>query len=154
KPFKEFPPSFSDSDQQRLTAAAKEKITSDVLPAFHRFRDFVEKEYIPASFEQVGAWQVPNGDPTYAYLARSMTTTSLTPEKIHEIGLSEVKRIRAEMEKVKDQTGFKGTFAEYLQYLRTDSKFFFKNGDELLQYSRARAKQIDPLLVKLFRTFP
>jgi uncharacterized protein (DUF885 family) len=154
KPFKQFPASFSDADKQRLTAAAKERISSDVLPAFHRFRDFMEQEYIPASFEPVGAWQVPNGDPTYTYLARSMTTTSLTPEQIHNLGLSEVKRIRAEMEKVKDQTEFKGTFADFLKYLRTDSKFYFKDGDELLQYSRARAKQVDPLLVKLFRTFP
>ena len=73
---------------------------------------------------------------------------------MHELGLSEVKRIRAEMEKIKDQTGFKGTLAEFLNYLRTDPKFHFKDGDELLRYSRARAKQIDPLLVKLFRTFP
>ena len=154
KPCKEFPPSFSEADRQRLTAAAKERITADVLPAFQRFRDFMEKEYIPASFEQVGAWQVPDGDPTYAYLARSMTTTSLTPEQIHDLGLSEVKRIRGEMEKVKDQTGFKGSLPEFLNYLRTDPKFYFKNGDELLEYARARAKQIDPLLVKLFRTFP
>jgi uncharacterized protein (DUF885 family) len=83
-----------------------------------------------------------------------MTTSSLTPEQVHELGLSEVKRIRGEMEKIKDQTGFKGTFAEFLNYLRTDPKFYFKDGDELLRYSRARAKQIDPLLVKLFRTFP
>ena len=154
KPFKEFPPSFSEADKQRLTAAAKQRIAADVLPAFHRFRDFMEKEYIPASLDQAGIWQVPNSGPTYAYLARSMTTTGLTPEQVHELGLSEVKRIRAEMEKIKDQTGFKGTFAEFLNYLRTDPKFYFKDGDELLRYSRARAKQIDPLLVKLFRTFP
>ena len=96
----------------------------------------------------------PNSGPTYAYLARSMTTTNFTPEQVHELGLSEVKRIRAEMEKVKDQTGFKGTFAEFLNYLRTDPKFYFKDGDDLLRYARARAKQIDPLLIKLFRTFP
>jgi uncharacterized protein (DUF885 family) len=154
KPFKQFPPSFSDGDKQRLISAAKERITTDVLPAFHHFRDFMEKEYVPASYEPVGAWQVSNGDPTYAYLGRSMTTTSLTPQQIYDLGLSEVKRIRAEMEKIKDETGFKGTFAEFLHYLRTDSKFYFKDGDELLQYSRARAKQIDPLLIKLFRTFP
>lgn len=154
KPFKEFPPSFSGADKQRLTAAAKERISADVLPAFRRFHDFMEKEYIPASLVEAGIWQVPNSGPTYAYLARSMTTTSLTPEQVHELGLSEVKRIRGEMEKIKDQTGFKGTFAEFLNYLRTDPKFYFKDGDELLRYSRARAKQIDPLLVKLFRTFP
>ena len=154
KPFKEFPPSFSEADKQRLTAAARERIIADVLPAFHRFRDFMEKEYVPASLEQAGIWQVPNSGPTYAYLARSMTTTNLTPEQVHELGLSEVKRIRAEMEKVKDQAGFKGTLPEFLNYLRTDPKFYFKDSDELLRYARARAKQIDPLLVKLFRTFP
>ena len=154
KPFKQFPPSFSEADKQRLSEEAKKQILADVLPAFRRFRDFMEKEYIPASFDQVGAWQVPNGGPTYAYLARSMTTTTLTPEQIHEIGLSEVKRIRTEMEKVKDQTGFKGTLPEFFQYLRNDPKSYFKDGDELLEYTRARAKQIDPLLVKLFRTFP
>ncbi len=108
------------------------------------------RKTIPASFEQAGAWQVPNGDPTYAYFARSMTTTSLTPEQIHNLGLSEVKRIRAEMEKVKDQTGFKGTFAEFLNYLRTDPKFYFKDGDQLLQYARASGEAIDPLLVNYF----
>jgi uncharacterized protein (DUF885 family) len=154
KPFKQFPSSFSEADKQRLTAAAKEQIRTDVLPAFRRFRDFMEKEYIPASLEQAGVWQVPNSSPTYAYLARSMTTTNFTPEQVHELGLSEVKRIRGEMEKVKDQTGFKGTFAEFLNYLRTDPKFYFKDGDDLLRYARARAKQIDPLLIKLFRTFP
>jgi uncharacterized protein (DUF885 family) len=154
KPFKQFPPSFSDADKRRLTEMAKKQILADVLPAFQRFRDFMKNEYVPASFEQVGAWQVPNGGPTYAYLARSMTTTTLTPEQIHEIGLSEVKRIRTEMEKVKDQTGFKGTLPEFFKYLRTDPKFYFQNADDLLEYARARAKQIDPLLVKLFRTFP
>jgi uncharacterized protein (DUF885 family) len=154
KPFKSYPPSFSEADKRRLTFAARERITADVLPAFKRFRDFMEKEYVPASLEEAGIWQVPNSGPTYSYLARSMTTSDLTPEQVHEVGLSEVKRIRAEMEKVKDQTGFKGTFPEFLTYLRTDPKFYFKDSDELLRYTRARAKQIDPLLVKLFRTFP
>ena len=135
KPFKEFPSSFSDIDKQRLTIAAKDRIAADVLPAFHRFLDFMEKEYIPASLEQAGIWQVPNSASTYAYLARSMTTTTLTPEQVHEIGLNEVKRIRAEMEKVKDQAGFKGTLAEFLNYLRTDPKFYFKDSDELLRHA-------------------
>jgi uncharacterized protein (DUF885 family) len=154
KPFKEFPASFSATDKERLNAAARQTITTNVLPAFHRFRDFMEKEYVPASFEQVGAWQVPNGDVTYSYLAGSMTTTKLTPSQIHEIGLHEVKRIRAEMEKIKSQTGFTGSMQDFFHFLRTDPKFYSKSEDELLQYTRARAKTIDPLLIKLFRTFP
>ena len=154
KPFKKVPAAIAQNDQQRLRAAAQQTIKTDVLPAFQRLRDFMQKEYVPASFPQVGAWQVPDGNEIYSYLARSMTTTNFTPEQIHQIGLQEVKRIGAEMEKVKEQTGFKGTMPEFFQYLRTDPKFYAKNEDELLEYTRARAKEIDPLLVKLFRTFP
>ncbi len=109
---------------------------------------------MPASFEQVGAWQVPNGDATYAYLARSRTTTNLTPEQIHQIGLQEVKRIGLEMDKAREQSGFHGTAEEFFHFLRTDPRFYAKNADDLLEYTQARAKQVDPLLVKLFRTFP
>ena len=154
KPFAKMPAGFSDENKNRLKNAGQKTIRTDVLPAFQRLRDFVKNEYVPASFESVGAWQVPNGDATYAYLAHSMTTTKATPEQIHETGLSEVKRIRAEMEKTKEQAGFKGTLAEFFQYLRTDPKFYAKSEDELLEYTRAEAKKIDPLLVKLFRTFP
>jgi uncharacterized protein (DUF885 family) len=154
KPFNNMPYSFSGADKQRLTAAAQQTIKRDVLPAFQRFHDFMQKDYVPASFEQVGAWQVPNGDATYAYLARSRTTTDLTPEQILQIGLSEVNRIGAEMDQAREQSGFKGTTEEFFHFLRTDPRFYAKSADELLQYTRARAKEIDPLLVKLFRTFP
>lgn len=154
KPFKKMPPRFSDADKKRLDAEARQAIKADVLPAFQRLQDFLAKEYVPASFEQVGAWQVPNGEQTYRYLARSMTTTSLTPGQIHETGLQEVKRIRTEMETAKEQAGFKGTMSEFFQFLRTDHRFYFGTAEELLEYTRAQAKAIDPLLIKLFRTFP
>jgi uncharacterized protein (DUF885 family) len=154
KPFKQMPASFSDADKQRLDKEGRDAIQSAALPAFLRFRDFMKNEYIPASFAEVGAWQVPNGQATYAYLARSMTTTNLTPEQIHEIGLHEVERIQGQMEKVMRQAGFKGTMQEFLQSLRTDPKYFFQNANDLLEYCRARAKEIDPKLVKLFRSFP
>lgn len=154
KPFLKMPPAFSESDKQRLTAAARQAIKTDVLPAFQRFRDFMQNEYLPASFERAGAWQVPNGDATYAYLARSRTTTNFTPQQIHEIGLQEVKRIGAEMDRVREQSGFKGTNQEFFHFLRSDPRFYAKTSAVLLEYTRARAKEIDPLLVKLFRTFP
>jgi len=154
KPFKKMPASFSAEDKQRLDAAAKSAIQTDVLPAFQKFRDFIQKQYLPASFEQVGAWQVPNGGPTYGYLARSMTTTSATPEQIHEIGLAEVTRIGAEMEQVKAQAGFKGSMPEFFKFLRSDPKFYTNSEDDLLEYTRALAKTIDPTLIKLFQTFP
>ncbi len=153
-PFTKMPASFSEADKARLISQAQQTIKADVLPAFARLQDFMAQEYVPASFEQVGAWQVPNGDATYAYLARSETTTSFVPEQIHEIGLKEVERMRAEMEKIKDKAGFKGSIKEFFAYLRADPKFYVKTDTELLQYSRARAKVVDPLLIKLFRTFP
>jgi len=97
---------------------------------------------------------VPNGEKTYTYLARSMTTSSLTPEQIHETGLQEVKRIQREMEKAKEQAGFKGSMPEFFQFLRTDGRFYTRSAEELLEYTRAQAKAVDPLLIKLFRTFP
>jgi len=154
KPFKQMPRSFSDADRQRLIAAAQQAIKGAVLPAFQRFRDFVQRDYVPASFAPVGAWQVPNGDAAYAYLARSRTTTNLTPEQIHDIGLKEVQRIGTEMDKAREQSGFKGSPEAFFHFLRTDPSFYAKSAEELLQYTRARAKEIDPLLVKLFRTFP
>ncbi|HEX3321370.1 MAG TPA: DUF885 domain-containing protein [Terriglobales bacterium] len=154
KPFSKMPNGFSENDKKRLTEAGQAAIRADVLPAFKRFREFLKTDYVPASFEQVGAWQVPNGDTTYAYLARSMTTTTFTPEQIHQTGLVEVKRIRGEMEKTKEQAGFKGGMPEFFQFLRNDPKFYAKNENELLEYTRAEAKKIDPLLVKLFQTFP
>jgi uncharacterized protein (DUF885 family) len=111
-------------------------------------------EYLPASFDQVGIWQVPNGGKLYEFEARKFTTTGMTPQQIHEVGLSEVKRIREQMEAVKTKAGFNGSLKEFFVYLRTDPKFYYKTPEELLNGYRALAKQIDPLLVKLFKTLP
>jgi uncharacterized protein (DUF885 family) len=102
----------------------------------------------------VGIWQLPNGAAMYAYAAHDSTTTSLTPQEIHEIGLKEVKRIRAEMQSIIDKLGFQGSFADFARFLRTDSRFYFKSEEELLEAYRALSRRIDPLLVKVFRTLP
>ena len=154
KPFRNFPKDFSEADKQRLSAAAEQAISSNVVPSFRKLKQFFEQEYLPASFDQVGVWQQPNGDKAYAYYARVFTTTKYTPEQIHEIGLKEVERIRGEMQKVIQEVGFKGTREEFFTYLRTDPKFFYKTGDEILQGTRAMAKRIDPNLLKVFRTLP
>jgi uncharacterized protein (DUF885 family) len=154
KPFTKFPKDFSQADKQRLAAAGEQAISTGVVPAFRKLKQVFEAEYLPASFDQVGVWQQPNGDKAYAYYARQFTTTDLTPEQIHAIGLKEVARINAEMEKVMEETGFKGTREEFFNYLRTDPKFFYQTGDEILQGTRAMAKRIDPNLLKVFRTLP
>ena len=153
-PFKKFPTDISEADQTRLKSAAKEAINSRVIPSYSKLKDYFEKEYLPASYENVGVWQRTNGDKLYEFLARSYTTTNLTPKEIHEKGLAEVKRIRAEMEKIKTSVGFKGTLPEFFTFLRTDPKFFYKTPDELLNAYRAISKKIDPELVKIFRTLP
>jgi uncharacterized protein (DUF885 family) len=153
-PFKTFPKDIPETEQTRLKNAAKDAINNKIIPAFKSLKNYFEKEYLPASYPDVGIWQRPDGAEYYAFLARSYTTTNMTPQQIHERGLSEVARIRAEMEKVKTQVGFKGTLQEFFAYLRSDEKFFYKTGDELLNAYRALAKRIDPNLTKVFRTMP
>ena len=154
KPFLKLPPSIPKADQDRLREQAGAAITNAVVPSYQKLQAFFTSEYLPASFDQVGIWQTPNGAALYEFEARKFTTTGMTPRQIHELGLSEVKRIHAQMEAVKAKTGFTGSLKEFFDYLRTDPKFYYKNPDDLMQAYRALAKQIDPLLVKLFKTLP
>jgi len=154
KPFLTFPPSISSADRDRLTAAAREAVKSQIVPSFRKFHDFWVKEYLPACPDEIGIWKLAHGDEMYAYFVREYTTTNMTPQQVHEAGLAEVKRIRAEMETIKQQTGFQGTMPEFFNYLRTDPKFFYKTPDELFEAYKAMAKTIDPNLVKVFRVLP
>lgn len=154
KPFKRFPESIPKPDQDRLAAAGRHAIDSGLVDSFSKFKRFFTEEYLPACFDQVGIWQVPNGPALYAFDVRKFTTTNLTPDQVHKIGLDEVARIEAEMEKVRASTDFKGSRDEFFHYLRTDPRFFEKTPDDLLEAYRALAKRVDPELVKLFRTLP
>jgi len=154
KPFRHLPRSISAGDRQRLTTAAKQAIEQEVVPAYKKFKEFFVSQYLPACFDKVGVWQVPQGDELYAYEVRRYTTTNLTPEQVHEIGLKEVARIRAEMEKVMQEANFKGSRDDFFKFLRTDPQFFYKTPEELFQAYEAMAKSVDPNLVKVFRTLP
>jgi uncharacterized protein (DUF885 family) len=154
KPFKQFPADIPADDRARLSQAAREAVAQNVVPAYRRLKEYFVKEYLPASFGQVGVWQWPDGPQVYAFLARRYTTTDMTPEQIHEKGLSEVARIRAEMQKVLEQVGFKGSLKEFFKKLRTDEQFYYKTPEDLLEAYRATAKRIDPNLVKVFKTLP
>ncbi|MEO6333428.1 MAG: DUF885 domain-containing protein, partial [Pyrinomonadaceae bacterium] len=153
-PFRKLAAEISDAEAARLRGAAKTAIRNNVVPSFRKLKLYFESEYLPATYPQAGIWQMKGGDKIYEFLARYHTTTNLTPQQIHEKGLSEVARIRAEMEKVKTQAGFSGTLHEFFTYLRSDPKFFYKTPDELLNAYRAIAKRIDPETTKVFRTFP
>jgi uncharacterized protein (DUF885 family) len=154
KPFTRFPQSIGQADRDRLSAAAREAIKSQIVPSFRKFDEFFVKDYLPACPEEVGIWKLPRGDEMYAYFVREYTTTSMTPQQVHEAGLAEVKRIRAEMDTVKQQTGFTGSMPEFFNYLRTDPKFFYKTPEELFDAYKVVAKTIDPNLVKVFRVLP
>jgi uncharacterized protein (DUF885 family) len=154
KPFTRFPSSITEADQARIVKVAQETIAGAIVPAYRKLKDFMMSDYLPAAWEQVGIWQLPNGAAMYAYATRHSTSTDLTPAEIHEIGLKEVKRIRAEMQSIIDKLGFRGSFADFAKFLRSDPKFYFRSEDELLEAYRALSRRIDPLLVKVFRTLP
>jgi uncharacterized protein (DUF885 family) len=153
-PLKTLPAGMSTADGDRVRAQAQAAIRDVVTPAWRRFNEFYEKEYLPACRASIAAEDFPDGVAFYALRVRDMTTTDLTPDQIHEIGLSEVARIRGEMEKVREQVKFKGDLPAFFKFLRSDKQFYFKTGDELLAAYRVLAKTIDPQLVKLFGKIP
>ncbi len=154
KPFKRFPASIPVADQERLMKDALAAIGANIIPSYKRFKKFFVEEYLPASFKEVGAWQMPEGDAMYAFLVRRYTTTNTTPQEVHAQGLSEVKRIRAAMQEIMDQVGFKGTIQEFFTFLRTDKRFYYNTPEELFAAYQAISKRIDPNLVKVFKTLP
>jgi uncharacterized protein (DUF885 family) len=153
-PFASFPVSVPTSEQQRLREEGTKAITESVIPGYRTFLEFMQKEYLPNTRRTLGASQLPNGEKYYAYLVRHYTTLPLTPEEVHEIGLREVARIRKEMEDVIRSVNFQGDFAAFLQFLRTDKRFYAKTPEELLKDACYIAKQMDGKLPSLFKTLP
>ena len=154
KPFETMPDDMPAAEQERLRAAGRKAITGTVVPAYQRLQAFFNDTYLPATQANVGIWALPDGDPWYQKRIAWFTTTNLTADQIHEIGLKEVARIRGEMQKVIEQVGFKGTFQEFLQYLRTDPKFHYTDPKQLLAAYQAMAKRIDPMLPLYFGRLP
>ncbi|HRW99928.1 MAG TPA: DUF885 domain-containing protein, partial [Cyclobacteriaceae bacterium] len=154
-PIKNIPADFSEEDKTRLTAAYKDKIENSVVPANKRLRDFIEVEYLPACRESSGIDGIPGGKEYYDYLVRYFTTTDKTADEIFKLGLSEVDRISAEMEKVKEEVGFKGDLKAFLASLRTDRKLRpFKTGEDIIAYYNAIHDKMKPNLTKLFERAP
>jgi uncharacterized protein (DUF885 family) len=154
RPFQKFPPAVPQADRERLTNLAKAAVAEKVVPAYRKFADFLEAEYLPACYDGVGVWNLKDGSDLYAFFAKQHTTTDQTPDEIHATGKREVRRIRAEMRKVMDKVGFTGTLEEFLADLRTNPKFTFKTPDELRNTVRSICKQVDGELPKLFGKLP
>ncbi len=154
KPFADLPESFQAADRERLRAEATSVIEDTVIPAYRKLDKYFNEKYLPAATESIGLSQLPNGSAWYEFQARSYTTTRLTPDEIHRVGLDEVKRIREEMMAIIREVEFEGSFADFLEFLRTDPQFYFDNPDDLYTEYLAVSKRIDPELVKLFGKLP
>jgi uncharacterized protein (DUF885 family) len=154
QPFTQFPAAISEDDRVRLTNRAKETYTAAVAPAFKSLHDYVVATYIPACRDTIAATALPNGAAAYAFHVRWQTTTNLTPQQIHELGLTEVKRIRAEMDKVIASAQFRGTFHEFTEFLRNDPRFYYTNVEDLVNGYRIIDKRIDPELAHEFGKLP
>ena len=154
KIFKNLPESFSMEEKEILKTQARQIIIGQIIPAYKELEKFFREQYLPSSRITVGLYDTPQGSELYRLLSKSYTTTSLSPEEIHEIGLKEVMRIRKEMDKVIKKVGFNGTFNEFLTFLREDKQFYYATPEKLFEGYLAVSKRIDPELVKLFRTLP
>ena len=152
--FTEMPAAINAADQERLRQMAKDLIDESIVPAYRRFSRYFNNTYLPASRDSIGASSLPNGEAFYEYRTQSFTTTSMTPDEIHRLGLNEVKRIRGEMQLIIDELEFDGDFADFLHFLRTDPQFYYDTSEELFDGYLAVSKRIDPELVKLFGKLP
>jgi uncharacterized protein (DUF885 family) len=153
-PIRNFPADFSAADRERLTAEYTRMLDATLLPAYRRLRDFVRDEYLPQSRSSVAWTALPDGQAWYAYYVQEHTTTNLTPDEIHALGLGEVKRILGEMDDVRQQVGFKGDLEAFFTFLETDPQFYFTRGSDLLDGYRALKTRIDAALPQLFSVFP
>jgi uncharacterized protein (DUF885 family) len=154
KPFRDFPVAIPTAERTRLTAEGVRLYQERVAPALSKLQGYLETVYIPQCRETIAANALPNGIALYNFLVKWQTTTDLTPRQVHEIGLREVRRLRAEMDALLRTTGFAGSFQEFHQYLRTDPKFFYDSSEALVDGYRVIAKRIDPMLGRLFGRLP
>jgi uncharacterized protein (DUF885 family) len=154
EPFQRIPAELPPAERERLAAAAERVYREEIVPAFGRFGTFVTATYVPGARETIAMRELPEGAAWYAFNARQSTTTDMTPEQIHQLGLAEVARIRAEMETVKARTGFAGKLEDFFTFLRTDPQFFYTDADDLLAGYRDICKRIDPGLIRLFGRLP
>jgi len=153
-PIKAMPKEIGAKDRKRIGDAYAAALTREVLPAYVRLADFIERDYLPAARTTAGWADLPDGQAWYLWRIRQATTMDMPAEEIHRLGLAEVARIRGEMLAVKEQVGFKGDLDAFFKHLEEDPKFYFTSEDELLGAYRDVKRRIDALLPRLFADFP
>ncbi len=155
QPFVNIPASIPKASAERLRQQARQVLEGQVIPKFSEVNEFFLKEYIPAARETLGAYQLPDGEAYYQALVRYFTTLDdATPDSIHQLGLQEVARIRSEMDEIIEQIEFEGSFADFLDFMRTDPQFYVDEPEDLLKEAAWLAKQIDGVMPKFFGKLP
>ena len=152
--FADIPATVDPLVAETLRNRAEQVYRQQVVPAYEKLLEFTEDEYLPAARESIAARDLPDGEAWYTNNVALRTTTDLTPQQIHDIGLSEVRRIRAEMDVIIESTGFEGSFSEFLEFLRTDPQFYHTTAEGLMREYRDIAKRADPELTRLFGILP
>ena len=154
-PFKNLPENITQDQKDSILSAAKIAIENSVIPQFKRIKTFFEDEYLPKTRTSIGVSETPGGEAYYQNRINFYTTSTLySAEDIHQIGLKEVARIKAEMRKIIKEVKFKGNFLAFLKFLRTDEQFYAKTPKELLMFARDIAKRADEQLPRFFKTLP
>lgn len=153
-PFADLPESLAGGERAQLQDAAARVVAEEVVPAYRRLYEFLEQEYLPSARQTLGASELPNGAAFYQAQIRQYATVTMTPREIHDLGLEQVARIRAEMQAIIDEVGFEGDFAAFLAFLRSDPQFYAKTPKELLAHASYYAKKIDGRLPMLFGHMP
>ncbi len=155
EPVANMPDSISKEDKSRLTNAYTDAINNIIIPSYKKLHDFLRDEYIPKTRTSSGFSDITEGNELYQHLINFWTTTNLKPDEIFKIGENEVLRIRREMEKIKDQTGFKGNLKAFFEYVNTNKKFMsFKSPEEVIEGFNAIHLKMEPQLKKLFNLVP
>jgi uncharacterized protein (DUF885 family) len=154
RPFQRMPEAIPEAQRTRLREAAARVSSQMLAPAWHRLHAYVAGDYLSRARDTISMSALPDGEAWYDFNVRQSTTTRLPPREIHDIGLREVARIRGEMDRVMSATGFHGSFAAFMDFLRTDARFFFEKADDLLVAYRDIAKRADPELARLFGRLP
>jgi uncharacterized protein (DUF885 family) len=153
-PVRSMPANFSAADRERLTADYRDKIINTIIPSYQRLDNFLGDEYLGAARDTVGLYALPDGEEWYAFLVRNYTTTDMTPEQIHQVGLTEIERIQGEMRWVMNEVGFEGSLDDFFNFVSNDDQFFFDEAEQLIQGYRDMTDRISELSRNLFDIFP
>ena len=153
-PINSFPEGISEDEQARLTAAYEQAISETIVPTYRKLRDYLVNDYLDNARETVGMYALPDGEAWYASNVRQTTTTDLTPEQIHQIGLDEVDRIHEEMRGVMREVGFEGSLTDFFTFTKEDPQFYFETREDLVQAYRDFRSTVDALTPNLFSVFP